>query len=207
MKQGPVVVVDYGVGNIGSILNMLRKIGAPAIGSASPDDLATAGHIILPGVGSFDTAMAKLEETGIIPTLEVRVRGDGVPLLGICLGMQILTRGSEEGQRPGLGWIDAEVVKFRLDDAALRLKVPHMGWNLAHPISGNPLFVDLDRHARFYFVHSYHAVCSHDQVLCTTSYGYEFASGLIHGNIFGVQFHPEKSHRFGLTLLRNFVAL
>ncbi len=207
MTSGRTVVVDYGVGNIGSIMNMLRKVGSPAICASSAGDLETAARIILPGVGSFDAAMAKLEERDLIPTLESKVLGDKVPLLGICLGMQILSHRSEEGLRPGLGWIESEVVRFSLDAPGLGLKVPHMGWNKVHPIPGHPLFVGLDDSARFYFVHSYHATCNSERALCKTTYGYEFPSGIHKNNIFGVQFHPEKSHRYGLALFRNFVAL
>lgn len=207
MADRPVIVIDYGVGNTGSILNMLKKIGVQAAASANVSDIRLAEKIILPGVGSFDTAMSKLDGTGIIPMLEKRVLQEGAPLLGICLGMQILTKRSEEGRRAGLGWIDAEIRRFKPDLAKTPLRIPHMGWNEARPVGKHPLFTGLEGKARYYFVHSYHAVCNPDAVLCTTEYGYEFPSGLIKDNIFGVQFHPEKSHKFGLTLLRNFAGL
>ncbi len=205
MANAPVLVVDYGVGNIGSIVNMLRRIGVQAIASATASAVDNASRIILPGVGSFDTAMARLAETGIVPALEKRVLHDRVPILGICLGMQILTRGSEEGQLPGLGWLDADVVRIRPESAGRRLRIPHMGWNQVRPRGSHALFEGLERGARFYFVHSYHAVSAQQHVLCTTDYGYEFASGLVKENVLGVQFHPEKSHKYGLQLLKNFV--
>jgi glutamine amidotransferase len=207
MSSASVLVFDYGVGNTGSILNMLKKIGAPAIRSSSIADIRAADRIILPGVGAFDAAKEKLEESGCVTELERRVLGDRIPLLGICLGMQLLTTGSEEGRRPGLGWIDAEVVRFRPAQTTQPLRVPHMGWNHACPAAQHNLFSGLERDARFYFAHSYHAVCRPENVLCTTEYGYQFASGLMQDNICGVQFHPERSHKYGFMLLRNFLQI
>lgn len=204
---GTVVVVDYGVGNIGSILNMFKKLGVRAVGSASADDIAGADRLVLPGVGAFDAAMAKLRETGLIPVLEDTVLSRGTPLLGVCLGAQLLTKGSEEGALPGLGWIDGGVRKFRFNAPVSTLKVPHMGWNDAIPKEGNRLFSGFEETPRFYFVHSYHMVCPEQFVLCESHYGYSFASGIVRENIMGVQFHPEKSHKFGLRLLKNFVEL
>jgi imidazole glycerol-phosphate synthase subunit HisH len=200
-----VVVVNYGVGNIGSILNMLKKVGVEAVGSSAETDICAAEKLILPGVGAYDTAMAKIESVGLIPMLRDRVLNAGVPLLGICLGMQLLTKGSEEGSRRGLGWVDAQVVRFEKEKASGDIRIPHMGWNKVKPMQDHPLFRNLEDKARFYFVHSYHVVCGKERVLSTTTYGYEFVSAMIQDNILGVQFHPEKSHKFGFQLLKNFV--
>ena len=200
-----VVVVNYGVGNIGSILNMLKKLGVEAVGSCAETDIRAAEKLILPGVGAYDTAMAKIESLGIIPMLRERVLNARVPLLGICLGMQLLTRGSEEGSRRGLGWVEAQVVRFDKESASGDIRIPHMGWNKVKPLQDHPLFQDLGEKARFYFVHSYHVVCSKERVLSTTTYGYEFVSSIVQDNILGVQFHPEKSHKFGFQILKNFV--
>jgi imidazole glycerol-phosphate synthase subunit HisH len=202
-----VVVVEYGVGNIGSILNMLKRLGVKALGSSSPTEIASADRLILPGVGSFDTAMRKLQDSGSICVIRKRVFEDKVPLLGICLGMHLLTRGSEEGTLPGLEWINASVVRFRPERSREPIRIPHMGWNNALPARPHPLFAGLEGDARFYFVHSFHAECGEEALLSTTTYGYPFASAIHKENILGVQFHPEKSHRFGFQLLKNFVSL
>jgi imidazole glycerol-phosphate synthase subunit HisH len=202
-----VVVVDYGVGNIGSILNMLKRLGVKAVGSASAAEIASADRLILPGVGSFDTAMQKLQDSGSIAVIRKRVFEDRVPILGICLGMHLLTRGSEEGARSGLEWIEASVVRFRREKASEPIRIPHMGWNTIRLARPHPLFKGLEENARFYFVHSFHAECGEETLLSTTTYGYPFASAVVRENILGVQFHPEKSHKFGFQLLRNFVDL
>jgi glutamine amidotransferase len=207
MNSESVLVFDYGVGNAGSILNMLKKIGAPVIRSSSIEDVRVATRIILPGIGAFDAAKEKLEQSGCITELERRVLSDKIPLLGICLGMQLLTKGSEEGRRPGLGWIDADVVRFQGRQITQALRVPHIGWNYARRVARHNLFDGLELDARFYFAHSYHAICRPENVLCTTDYGYQFASGLVQGNICGVQFHPERSHKYGFALLRNFLQI
>jgi glutamine amidotransferase len=205
--SGTIVVIDYGMGNVSSIANMLKKAGARAKISSSPDELLAADRLILPGVGAFDQGMRRLAERGLIPVLERKVLGEGAPLLGICLGMQLLTRRSEEGQSPGLGWIEADTVRFDFGANPERLKVPHMAWNVVLPSPGAALFTGFDGPPRFYFVHSYHAVCDRaEDVLATSWHGYEFACAIGRGPIAGTQFHPEKSHRFGLTLLRNFAA-
>jgi imidazole glycerol-phosphate synthase subunit HisH len=205
-----VVIVDYGVGNLGSLANMLKKAGARASISSDRDAIARADKLILPGVGAFDNGMRHLEASGLIPVLDERAR-TGTPLLGVCLGMQMLARRSEEGVLPGLGWIDAEVIRLRpgavggSPDGNGVLKVPHMGWNELLPLRQHPLLADLGEEPRFYFVHSYHVVCgSRDTELAHADYGGRFVAAVAQGNVLGVQFHPEKSHRFGTQLLRNF---
>lgn len=198
-----ITIVDYRMGNLGSISNMLKKLGVPSKITADPQDIAEASKLILPGVGAFDAGMDNLHRSGLLPVLNERVLGAGVPTLGICLGMQLMTRRSDEGHREGLGWIDAEALRFRPADATL--KVPHMGWNLVRPVRPSPLTDGLPDEPRFYFVHSYHVRCNApEDVLLTTQYGEEFHSAFQHGNVMGVQFHPEKSHKFGMALLRNF---
>lgn len=201
-----IVIIDYGMGNVGSILNMLKKIGAQAKVSADVQDIDRADKLILPGVGAFDTGMQHLADRGLLGVLDDKVLNHQIPVLGICLGMQLLTKCSEEGALPGLGWIDGETIRFRFDPKQTNLKIPHMGWNTVTIRKEAALVKDLDHHTtRFYFVHSYHVVCTHRQdVLTTTDYGYEFVSAVQRENIMGVQFHPEKSHKFGMKLWRNF---
>lgn len=200
-----IAVVDYGLGNLGSILNMLRKLGVPARVTSLPDEIAAADKLVLPGVGSFDSGMAALEERGLVPALNRRVIDEGTPLLGLCLGMQLMTRGSEEGRRPGLGWIDATTVRFRFGAEGPRLPVPHMGWNSVRVERRAPVLASLPDPARFYFVHSYHLACvSPETVLATACYGYDFPAVVGRDNLVGTQFHPEKSHRYGMALLRSF---
>jgi glutamine amidotransferase len=199
-----IVIVDYGVGNVGSVANMLRKVGARARISASSADIEAADKLILPGVGHFDSGMAKLNETGLVPVLAEQVLARGKPVLGICLGMQMLTRGSEEGSAPGLGWINATTHRFP-DMAGLR--VPHMGWNTVRAENAANLFAHDGDTERFYFVHSYFVrTADPAHVAATCSYGIEFAAAFQANNIFGVQFHPEKSHLFGMELFKRFIA-
>lgn len=202
---GLIVIVDYGMGNLGSIRNMLRKIGAPSLVSSDPAEIEKADKLILPGVGSFDAGMRNLADRGLVAPLAEMVAARRTPILGICLGMQLMGKRSEEGVRPGLGWIDAEVIRFHPPPAAGRLKVPHMGWNTLEPRKDCLLFRGAGPELRFYFVHSYHVVCRDpSDVAATTPHGVDFVSAFQRGNLYGVQFHPEKSHRFGMALLRNF---
>lgn len=203
-----IVIVDYGMGNVGSIKNMLKKIGAQAIISADVAEIERAEKIILPGVGAFDTGMRHLHEAGLIGVLNEKTLNRRTPTLGICLGMQLLAERSEEGDLPGLGWIEGESRRFRFDDANATLKVPHMGWNTVCAVERDSLFKDLDDEARFYFVHSYYVVCrSEADVLATSRHGREFVSAVQKDNVMGTQFHPEKSHKFGMRLLKNFVEI
>jgi glutamine amidotransferase len=201
-----IVVVDYGMGNLASLLNIMKKIGVKALISSSISDIEKADKLVLPGVGAFDNGMKNLNDLGVLPVLSARVLQDKVPILGVCLGMQLFTKKSQEGTLPGLGWIDAETVRFKFEGESNKLKVPHMGWNIARPLHCNSLFQGLEKDARFYFVHSYHVMCNRDEdVLGRTHYGYDFVSAIQKENIMGTQFHPEKSHKFGKTLLKSFV--
>lgn len=198
-------IVDYGMGNLGSIRNMLKRIGVQSVVTSDASELQRASKIILPGVGAFSTGMSKLNELGLIPVLNKLVLDDGVPVLGICLGMQIMCKCSEEGAGVGLSWVDAEVKRFQfsLNDASH--KVPHIGWNYAKPVKKHSFIEDFNDQTRFYFVHSYYVDCANKtDVLATTSYGIEFDSMFSVNNVIGVQFHPEKSHRFGIELLSKF---
>ncbi len=202
-----IVIVDYGMGNLGSILNMLKKVGAPAAKiSSDPRDIEQAEKLILPGVGAFDAGMQKLRETGLVSLLNEKVIKLKTPTLGVCLGMQLIGKVSEEGELPGLGWIDAETIRFRFNPNQTRLKIPHMGWNTVKVKREGTLFKDMYAEPRFYFVHSYHVVSHNpEDILTTTDYGYEFVSAIQRGNIMAAQFHPEKSHKFGMKLYKNFV--
>ena len=202
------MIIDYKMGNMGSILNMLKRIGVQAIVSSLPEDILRADKLILPGVGAFDNGMVNLKESGLLSVLSKKVLAKKTPILGICLGMQLLTRRSAEGRLEGLGWIGADTVRFKFDREESTLKIPHMGWNTVMFKPGSILSSGLESEARFYFVHSYHVVCDREEdVVGTTSHGYEFVSAVQKNNIYGVQFHPEKSHKFGLQLLKNFVEL
>lgn len=201
-----ITIVDYRSGNIGSIQNMLHKLGHASVISHTLEEINSASKLILAGVGAFDTGMQNLADLDLIEPLRRRAIEEKVPILGICLGMQLLTLGSEEGQRPGLGLVKADTKKFVFEDVSLR--VPHVGWNLAKPLRSSRLLVDLYDESRFYFTHSYY-VKPHNDVdrLLETHYGIDFASGVEHDNVFGVQFHPEKSHKFGMRILDSFARL
>ena len=202
-----IVIVEYGMGNTGSILNMIKKVGGQAVLSKDTEDIGRADKLILPGVGAFDNAIHNLGERGYLERLSEKVLGDRTPVLGICLGMQLMSQRSEEGREPGLGWIDAETVRFALDEAHRHLKIPHMGWNTIAVRRPHRLLPETDKPRRFYFVHSYHVRCRDPaNVLATTTYGIEFTSAVVRDDrILGVQFHPEKSHRYGMELMRHFV--
>ena len=203
MSSAAISVVSYGVCNVGSIVNMLKRIGAAAETASTPEAVRSAAKVILPGIGAFDNGMKALRDLDLVEPLKERARA-GVPLLGICLGMQLLGDSSEEGTASGLGLLHGRCIRFRFT-SGLPLRVPHMGWNVVSQRTENALLDGLDSDARFYFVHSYHLACADpNDVLGTSNYGIEFAAMVHRGNIWGVQFHPEKSHRYGMTLLRNF---
>lgn len=200
-----IAVINYGMGNTGSIINMLYRIGAEARMIARPEQLNAAEKIILPGVGSFDAGMENLEELGFAEAIQEEVLVKGKPILGICLGMQLLGNRSEEGKKTGLSLIDFNNVKLSFPEN-IGLKVPHMGWDLVEIKKKVSLVEGITDGARYYFVHSYHAVCkSATDVLMTCNYGYEFTVAVNKGQIYGTQFHPEKSHRFGMKIMDNFV--
>jgi len=206
-----ITILDYGMGNLGSISNMFKKIGVKSIITSSLDYLEDAEKILLPGVGAFDKAMKIINEKGFRKILDKKVLNERVPILGICLGMQLFTDNSEEGKLPGLGYIRAKTIRFRLPESNSRLKVPHMGWNevvktndsdLTHGIEEVSQYGDPPR---FYFVHSYYVKVDNEaNSILKTIYGISFDSGIQNDNIFGAQFHPEKSHKFGMKVLENF---
>lgn len=203
LKPPSIVIVDYGTGNLASIMNMLRKVGVAAMVSCDASVISRADKLILPGVGAFDCGMENLRRSGLVTILTERVSNERIPILGICLGMQIMTRRSEEGVLPGLGWIDAETVGFR-NKGDCSIKIPHMGWNTVAVKKNTHLFDGIEGVSRFYFVHSYHVVFGESgAILTTTRHGFEFVSAFQKENILGVQFHPEKSHKFGMTLMKN----
>ena len=202
-------IIDYGVGNLNSIRNMLKKAGySGAVISNSEKDIASANKLILPGVGHFDYGMNQLRSSSFFDTLNRRVLEDKIPILGICLGAQLLTKGSEEGETPGLGWIEAQTIRFQNELMPINLKVPHMGWTGVTLKKESALFKDMPEDPRFYFVHTYHISChSPEDELVESNYGYPFTAGVERENIVGVQFHPEKSQADGLHILKNFAEL
>ena len=196
-------IINYNLGNPKSIKNMLGYLSIDAQISSDPIEIAHAERLILPGVGHFQHGMEQLEQLGLIEVLNKAVQVDKKPILGICLGMQLLTKHSEEGNIDGLGFIHAQTLKFKLEDP--QLKIPHMGWNTVEFKKESKLRNEIRPNPRYYFVHSYFVECNkQEDVLCSTDYGKEFVSGFEHENIFGLQFHPEKSHKYGMDLLANF---
>jgi imidazole glycerol-phosphate synthase subunit HisH len=201
-----VAIVDYGMGNLHSVKRKLDRIGVHGQITSDPGEVLRADKLILPGVGHFGKAMEYLAALGLVPALQEAVLDRRTPILGICLGMQLFARHSQEGDVEGLGWIDADVTRFAIDDA--RLKVPQMGWNGVRVARPDPVLHGVTEETEFYFVHAYHLVCRDSaDVLCETDYGYPFTSVVQRDNLYGVQFHPEKSHEAGEALLRNFLYL
>lgn len=203
-----VSIIDYGAGNIGSIVNMIKKLGGTGKLVSSPAEILSAKKLVLPGVGHFDHGMKALRDSGMVEALHQAVLLNKTPILGICLGAQLMTRSSEEGTSPGLGWFDADVRHFRHLSNGESLRVPHIGWNNVHQKNTSAVSVDLPENPRYYFVHSYFIQADHpEDVLFSTTYGGEFASGLHKENLYAVQFHPEKSHKYGLKLFENFLKI
>jgi glutamine amidotransferase len=199
-----IVIVDYKMGNLGSIKNMIKKIGHKSVVSSNKDEILKASKIILPGVGSFDRAIQNINQMKLKESLEYVALTKKVPVLGICLGMQLMTSGSEEGNLSGLGWIKGKCKKFDFTN----LRIPHMGWNYVKVTSNIDLTKKIDNNYKFYFVHSYYvSLDDKSSIILSTNYGIDFCSAYKYGNIFGVQFHPEKSHRFGMQMLTNFIKI
>lgn len=203
--QKTIIIIDYGMGNLRSVQKKIQKIGAEVEISNDPALIAKAYKLVLPGVGHFANGIKKLKETGIWDVLNIKVLSEKTPILGICLGMQLMAKHSEEGDVEGLGWFDAKVVRFRIKDK-LKYKVPHMGWNSAVSMREHKIFDDVNEDSLFYFVHSYHIECNKkDEILTKTVYDYEFVSAIQKENIFGFQYHPEKSHDQGEQIIKNFI--
>jgi imidazole glycerol-phosphate synthase subunit HisH len=203
-----IAIVKYGLGNVDAIANIYHRLDIAARLAATSEEIEAADRIILPGVGSFDHAMSRLEDSGMRGALDAAVTKEGKPVLGICVGMQMLAERSEEGERAGLGWIGGEVKVFDFPDVGPRARLPHMGWNDVTPTAAAGLFEGLGGDARFYFLHSYYfAPSARDDILAVTHYHGSFASGVACNNVYGVQFHPEKSHRWGIRLLENFARM
>lgn len=201
-------IINYGLGNINAFANIYNRLGIPFIIAAKAGDLRMATKIILPGVGSFDHAMRLLEKSDMRQSLDDIALNRRLPVLGVCIGMQMMAHSSEEGVLPGLGWIAGEVKKFDSSKLFSATHLPHMGWNNVQPVMKHILLNNIDAVSSFYFLHSYYFYCQKsEEVLATTDYGGPFASAVHSGNIFGVQFHPEKSHRWGIQLLKNFAEM
>jgi glutamine amidotransferase len=198
-----IAIVDYGMGNLGSLMNMFKHIGIKAQITSDPETIKNAEKLLLPGVGSFDHGVQSLKSHGLFEIIDKKVRSTDCPILGICLGMQLMGQGSQEGSEKGFGWFNAEAIKFQPKNK--KYKVPHMGWNFLDVKNDCPLLQGLPNESRFYFVHSYHFCCHQpDNTAATTNYEIDFSSVVWKDNIFGAQFHPEKSHKFGMKLLENF---
>lgn len=199
-----IAILDYGIGNLRSIGNMLSKIGVDNIITTDPETINKANKLILPGVGHFDYCMQQLKKAPFFDLLHKRVLEDEVPILGVCVGCQMLMEESEEGSEKGLGWLKGKVARFKKDILEQGLKIPHMGWTDVNCVSDSALYSDIVE-PRFYFVHSYHLLCENpEDITATGNYGYDFVASVQRKNIQGVQFHPEKSHRFGMKLYSNF---
>ena len=203
-----IAIIDYGVGNIKAFSNIYKQLGLEVKVARAASDLEGSNKLILPGVGHFDYAIKQFTESGMREAAEKMVMNDKVPVIGICVGMQMLAKSSDEGKLPGLGWMDATVKKFDSSLLHQKTRLPHMGWNDVTPVAKNRLLVGLESEARFYFLHSYYFDCHNPaDTIATANYGIEFSCIVNHDNIFGVQCHPEKSHHFGIQLLKNFATL
>jgi glutamine amidotransferase len=203
-----ITIVDYGLGNIQAFVNVYRRLHIPVSVAKAAADLENATKLILPGVGAFDHAIERLGASGMRPVLDELVQGAKIPVLGICVGMQILANSSEEGSLPGLGWVPGIVKSFKGVPGHSKLPLPHMGWNDVMPASNSVLFKGFEEDARFYFLHSFFFDCSHpDHIEATSNYALDFSCAVRSNNVYGVQFHPEKSHHFGVGLLKNFAEL
>jgi glutamine amidotransferase len=200
-----IAIIDYGVGNVQAFANIYKRVAVPFTLASTPKDLDKADKLILPGVGAFDDTLSRFNKSGLREAVDALVLVNKLPVLGVCVGMQMMANNSEEGELPGLGWINASVERLDASMLTHRTRLPHMGWNNIQIVRDNNLLNDLDRQAHFYFLHSYHFRC-HDlqNELAQSEYGMKFCCVVAHDNIFGVQFHPEKSHDVGIKLLFNF---
>ncbi len=203
-----ITIVDYGSGNIEAFKNIYKRLNIECEVATTPDEILQAKKLILPGVGAFDETMRILRDSGMIEALNKQVLENKVPVIGICVGMQILSKRSDEGELNGLGWIDAEVKKFDVSKLTQKPHLPHMGWNTFQAEKESPILAELEPEKGFYFLHTYYFSCNNqDDILTSTVYGDRYTSAVNHDNIFGVQFHPEKSHSNGVQLLKNFANL
>lgn len=203
-----ITIIDYGLGNLRAFVNVYERLNIKTKIARIADDIKYASKIILPGVGAFDHAMSQLNSSGMRDELEIQVKQNKIPVMGICVGMQMLAKSSDEGILPGLGWIDGVVKVFDASTIPYKTRLPHMGWNSIRPVNGNALMTNFNDDSRFYFLHSYYFVTHNpEDVISTTEYGITYASAVNNENIYGIQFHPEKSHANGIQLLKNFAML
>ena len=200
-----ITIIDYGLGNIKAFVNVYNRLNIKTKIAQKASDIEGASKIILPGVGAFDYAISQLNKSGMRDEIEKKVLINRIPIMGICVGMQILAKSSDEGTLPGLGWINGKVKKFETSINSPSIKLPHMGWNTIKPVNNSPLMIGFSDNSRFYFLHSYYFIVENKKdIISTTNYGLGFSSGVSSDNIFGIQFHPEKSHANGIRLLQNF---
>lgn len=201
-------IIDYGVGNISAFVNIYNKLDINIKIAKKPSDLEGITKLILPGVGAFDHAMNELNNSGMVERLNELVLVDKLPVIGVCVGLQMMAAKSDEGVLPGLGWIDANVKLFDVTKINFKTHLPHMGWNDITPVKENLIFKNLEKNSKFYFLHSFYFECNNDEdIIAVSDYGIKFTCAINKGNIYGTQFHPEKSHNFGIQLLKNFATL
>ena len=200
-----ITIIDYGLGNIKAFVNIYDRLNIQTRIARQAEDIKNSSKLILPGVGAFDYAMSQLNRSGMRDEIEKQVLVKKIPIMGICVGMQILAKSSDEGELPGLGWIDGKVKKIESSMITDKIMLPHMGWNTIRPVNNSPLMAGFSDQSRFYFLHSYYFIANNqNDIISTTNYGFDYSSGVNYSNIFGIQFHPEKSHLNGIQLLQNF---
>lgn len=203
-----ITIIDYGLGNIKAFVNVYERLNIKINIAHNSSEIKSASKLILPGVGSFDYAMQQLNKSGMREEIDRKVLEEKIPVIGICVGMQMMAKSSDEGLLPGLGWFDAEVKLFDIEKIPFKTRLPHMGWNTINIVDDVSLFSQLNNESKFYFLHSYFFKCNkEEEIIAKTEYGIEYASAVKRGNIYGIQFHPEKSHQNGIQLLHNFAKL